>query len=127
LWHQLANPPAGLYGIANLSQAFGSDISSWIRDWATANYADDLIAGLQSTYTHPSWNYRSIIPALDATLFPLTVRTLNNATITTVDIDDGSAAYLSFGVSAGATGGARITSRGGVVPNAFTLSIVRTK
>ena len=127
LWRQLANPPAGLYGIANLSQAFGSDISSWIRDWATANYADDLISGLQATYTHPSWNYRSIIPALDATQFPLAVRALNNATITTVDIDDGSAAYLSFGVSAGATGGARITSRGGVVPSAFSLSIVRTK
>ena len=127
LWHQLANPPAGLYGIANLNQAFGSDISSWIRDWATANYADDLISGLQSTYTHPSWNYRSIIPALDATQFPLVLKALNNATITTVDIDDGSAAYLSFGVPAGATGGARITSRGGFVPNAVSLSIVRTK
>jgi hypothetical protein len=127
LWHQLANPPAGLYGIANLNHAFGSDISLWIRDWATANYADDLISGLQSTYTHPSWNFRSIIPALDATLFPLTVRALNSGAITTVDIDDGSAAYFSFGVSAGATGGARITSRGGVVPSAFSLSIVRTK
>ena len=127
LWHQLANPPAGLYGIANLNQAFGSDISSWIRDWATANYTDDLISGLRSNYTQPSWNYRSIIPALDGTQFPLAVRALNTATITTVDIDDGSAAYLGFGVSAGATGGARITSRGGVVPNAFSLSIVRTK
>ena len=127
LWHQLANPPAGLHGVANLNQAFGSDISLWIRDWAIANYADDFIFGLQSTYTHPSWNYRSVIPALDATEFPLSVRALNNASITTTDIDDGSAAYLSFGVSAGATGGARITSRGGVVPSAFSLSIVRTK
>ena len=62
-----------------------------------------------------------------ATLFPLVLKPLNNGTITTVDIDNGSAAYLSFGVSAGATGGARITSRGGVVPNAFSLSIVRSK
>lgn len=127
LWHQLANPPAGLHGIANLNQAFGSDLSSWIRDWATANYADDLISGLQPPYTQPSWNYRSIIPALDGTQFPLVLKALNNGTITTVDIDDGSAAYLSFGVPAGATGGGRISSRGGVVPNTFSLSIVRTK
>lgn len=127
LWRQLANPPAGVYGIANLNQAFGSDISSWIRDWTMANYADDLIPGTQATYTHQSWNYRSIIPALDATQFPLAVKPLNNATITPVDIGDGSAAYLSFGVSAGAAGGARIASRGGVVPNAFSLSIIRTK
>jgi hypothetical protein len=127
LWHQLANPPAGLRGIANLNAAFGSDISSWIRDWATANYADDLISGIEPNYTHPSWNYRSVIPSLDATEFPLSVRQLNNAAITSVDIDDGSAAYLHFGVSAGATGGAHLTSRGGVVPSAFSLSIVRTK
>lgn len=127
LWHELANPPAGVHGIANLNLAFGSDLSSWIRDWATANYADDLISGIQPTYTHPSWNYRSVISALDATPFPLAAQPLDNATITSVDIDDGSAAYLRFGVSAGAIGGGRITSRGGVVPNAFSLSIVRTK
>jgi hypothetical protein len=127
LWHQLANPPAGVRGIANLNQAFGSDISSWVRDWATANYTDDLIPGIPSTYTHPSWNYRSVLPALDGTPFPLTVQPLSNAAITSVNISDGSAAYLNFGVAAGATGGGRITSRGGVVPNAFSLSIVRTK
>jgi hypothetical protein len=127
LWRQLASPPADVHGIANLNLAFGADLSSWVRDWATANYTDDLISGILSSYTHPSWNYRSVIPAVDATPFPLVTQPLNNATITSVDIDDGGAAYLRFGVSAGASGGGRITSRGGVVPNSFSLSIVRTK
>jgi hypothetical protein len=127
LWHQLANPGAGVHGVANLKLAFGSSLSSWIRDWATANYADDLVAGAQSIYTHPSWNFRSVIPALDAIQFPLTLQSLDNAAVTSIDIGDGGAAYLHFGVPAGATGGGRIASRGAPVPSGFSLSIVRTR
>ncbi|MGI8403060.1 MAG: Ig-like domain-containing protein [Gemmatimonadaceae bacterium] len=127
LWHQLANPPAGVHGVANLSLAFGSGLTSWVRDWATANYADDFISGIQPIYSHPSWNFRSVIPALDAIEFPLVVQALNTATITSVNIIDGGAGYLRFAVPAGGTGGGRIASRGGPVPNGFSLSIVRTR
>ena len=127
IWFQLVNPPPGSRGIANLSRVFGPDLISWIRDWAIANYADDFIAGVPSIGSHPSWDIRSIVAAVNAGNFPLESRQMDSVSITSVAIGDGASAYLRFGVLPGAVGGGRIIARGATVPAGFTLSILRTK
>ncbi|MFL5603379.1 MAG: Ig-like domain-containing protein [Gemmatimonadaceae bacterium] len=127
MWFDLANPPAGIHGTANLTRVITADLASWLRDWAVANYVDDFVSGASSVNTHPSWNFRSMIAAVGNGEWPLGTRALESSAFTSVSIGDGSAAYLRFGVAADAHGGARITSRGTVVPRSFSLAIVRTK
>jgi Big-like domain-containing protein len=127
LWFQLANPPVGVHGMDNLSRVFGPDLQQWIRDWATANYADDLVEGIESQDTHPSWNFRSILSGMNENQFGLPTVTLETASVTGLSIRDGSAGYLRFGVSAGGIGGGRVTSRAGDLPASVSLSIIRTK
>jgi hypothetical protein len=106
---------------------FGLDLTSWIRDWAVANYSDDFIPGVPPVDTHPSWEFRSTVASLNEGNFPLGTAQIDSVSITTVSINDGASAYLRFGVLPGAIGGGRITSRGAPVPPGFTLSILRTK
>lgn len=126
-WFQLANPPPGSHGILNLMRVFGPDLTSWIRDWAIANYADDFVAGVTPGAMHPSWDFRSTVAFVNQGKFPLGTQAMDNVSITSVGISDGSSAYLRFGVPPGAVGGGRITSRGAPVPAGFSLSILRTK
>jgi hypothetical protein len=127
MWFQLANPPADVRGIANITRAITDDLSGWVRDWAIANYADDLVPSLQPTFTHPSWNMRSVAEAVNQGFWPLSTQQLDTTSITSVVITDGGAAYLRFGVRPGSIGGGRITARGATVPQGFALSILRTK
>jgi hypothetical protein len=127
LWFQLANPPAGVHGLSNLTRSVTSDLGGWVRDWTVANYADDFATGAQPVDMHPSWNLRSMVSAVNQGAWPLATLVLDTESVTSVSIADGSAAYLRFGVAANATGGGRIASRGGVVPAGFALSILRTK
>ncbi len=126
-WTQLANPPAGSRGIQNLARVFGPDLTTWVRDWAVANYADDFTAGVAASATHPSWDFRSTVAFVNQGNFPLGTQPIDNVSITSVAIGDGSSAYLRFGVPAGTVGGGRITARGAPVPTGFSLSILRTK
>lgn len=127
MWFQLVNPPPGLHGIPNLTRAITSDLSGWIRDWSVASYADDFVPGAQSVDTDPSWNIRSMVSAVNGGTWALSTQQLDSAAVTSVNIGDGSAAYLRFGVAAGAIGGGRIVARGAPVPAGFALSILRTK
>jgi hypothetical protein len=126
-WFQLANPPAGSHGIQNLTRVFGVELTAWVRDWAVANYADDFITGIAPSATHPSWDFRSTVAFVNQGNFPLGTQRLDNVSITSVGIGDGSSAYLRFGVAAGMIGGGRITARGAPLPTGFSLSILRTK
>jgi hypothetical protein len=126
-WFQLVNPPAGTHGFPNMMRVFGPDLSSWVRDWAIANYADDFIPALASVTTHPSWDFRSTVAFASQGNFPLPTQPMDIVGITSVGISDGASAYLRFGVGPGAIGGGRITARGAPVPAGFSLSIIRTK
>jgi hypothetical protein len=126
-WFQLVNPPSGSRGLSNLSRVFGLDLISWIRDWAIANYADDLIPGVPNVDTHPSWEFRSTVAAVNEGNFPLETEQIDSVSITSIAIRDGASAYLRFGVLPGSVGGGRIIARGAPVPPGFTLSILRTK
>jgi hypothetical protein len=127
MWFDLANPPAGIHGIGNITRAVTEDLAGWVREWAVANYADDFVPGVQPVFTHPSWNVRSIEEVMNQGTWALDTRQMDSTNITSVGITDGSPAYLRFGVRPGTIGGGRATARGTALPTGFVLSIVRTK
>ena len=90
--------------MVNLNQVFGSDVMTWFRDWSISVYADDRVASA-SQYQQPSWNFRSVLPALGFTTFPLKVRPLTNASAMSVTLAGGGSLYSTFGVAAGANAG----------------------
>jgi hypothetical protein len=127
MWFQLANPPANVHGVANLASVVTPDPGSWVRDWTIANYTDDFVSGVERTYTYASWNIRSAVSVVNHGAWPLTTTPMDTANLTFVGVGDGGAAYMPFGVAAGKVGGGRLTARGTIPPNNFTISIVRTK
>ena len=127
-WYELVNTTSSdQHGVANLTRVTGPDFTSWVRDWAMANFADDLVDGIPPTLSHSSWNYRSIITMLDGAPYPIPTQRLDSASISSIGIGDGSAAYLRFGVAPGTIGGGRISVRGGTPTDAFKLSLLRTR
>ena len=128
MWFLLANSTVTTErGFANIQRVIGPDLVSWIRDWATANYTDDFVSNVALAHTHQSWNFREVVPYADGRTFPLETQQMESATLTSVGIGDGSAAYLRFGVGSGVVGGGRLTARAGVPPAGFFLSLLRTK
>ena len=126
-WFQLVNPTEGQHGLSNLTHSVTADLAGWTRDWSIANYADDFIPGIQDAYKHQSWNVRTVVAPLNQGLWALATVPLDSANTNFVSISDGGAVYLRFGVAPGKVGGGRLTSRGGIPPNNFTISILRTK
>jgi hypothetical protein len=109
-------------GIANLSQVFGSNLTTFARNWATSVFADDITA-TDAAYQQPTWHLRSIFGALQSNgAYPL-MTTLLGATPTTVSVKGGSAAYLRFAVAAGQTA----TIQWSTLPAAMQLTLVRTR
>lgn len=109
LWFSLVNSQTA--GLANLQAVLGADPVLWARDWAVANYTDDVVpAG--AVFSHPSWNIRDIYSNPGFGGFPLTVTTLGNNTMN-VSVQSGSAAYLKFGVAATQQADVRFIQAGG--------------
>jgi hypothetical protein len=119
IWKDLVNSPS--IGMTNLNQVFGSDVMSWFRDWSISVYTDDKVA-TASQYQQPSWNFRSILPALGITTYPLKVRPLTAGTAMTQTLNGGGSMYATFGVAAGTTAGVSWTGSSTTV-----FSVVRVK
>jgi len=102
-------------GISNLSAVFGNDLPGRVRDWSIAHYTDDLVAGAPVEFTHPSWNFHDIFPALKnaSSTYPLKVDPLS-ASGATGSLIGGAAAYYRFSIPAGATANLTLTAPGPV-------------
>lgn len=123
VWFQLVN--SNTSGLANLQAVFGATVMSQIRDWATANYSDDLLTGITNPFQQPSWSFRLILPALGS--FPLPVVNLVDGVSSPMALVGGGAAYFHFAVAAGRTALVNVTS-GGVAPSATVqFTLVRTR
>jgi uncharacterized protein YjdB len=129
LWFNLANSRNA--GITNFTAVFGGDFAALVRDWATAQYTDDAASPLSPAHQHPSWHYRSVLPALISSTspppYPLKTRSVTPGTPLSLTLRGGSAAYLRFGVAGGATGRVTSTSSGAALPPAVSVVLVRVK
>lgn len=122
-WFALVNSTTA--GQANFNAAFG-DIISLSRDWAVAQFLDDAGIPEPANYTHPSWNYRSLLPPINGGGFPLLTHALLSETVN-VTLNGGGAAYLRFGVAANTTAGIAATSSGQTIPTSVDVILVRTR
>jgi hypothetical protein len=114
-------------GLDNLAAVFGPDLPAQVRDWNIAHYTDDLVSGVPSEYTHPSWNWHSIYPALSGTgnVYPLKVDPLAS-TGASGSLIGGAAAYYRFSIPAGATANISL-SFPGTAPGPVSARVIRVR
>lgn len=117
VWGRLVNRNA--VGLENLKAEFGQDILGAARDWAVAHYTDDAVPVTQSEYTHPSWNFRSVISP-----FPLPTQGPGGAPIT---LTAGGATYYRLGIAASTAGTVTFNVNAAAPPANLKLVVVRTK
>ncbi len=115
-------------GLANLTNVFGSDVITQIRDWGTSVFTDDLVATTDARIQQPSWNHRSVDTEGFNEAFPLLVTPLADGAVTTVNLFGGGVAYLRFTVNAGAQASIDWTASGGApVSPLVQWTLVRTR
>lgn len=122
-WSALVNSTTA--GQSNFNAVFGN-IISMSRDWVVAQFLDDAGLGAAANYTHPSWNYRSVLPAMNSGRFPLFTRALLDLPVD-LTLNGGGASYLRFRIAANAPATIKATSSGQAVPAAVDFILVRTQ
>jgi hypothetical protein len=122
-WSALVNTTAS--GQLNFNAVFG-DIITMTRDWAVAQFTDDAGLNVAANYTHPSWNFRSVLPPINQNKFPLLTRPLLSVPVE-IQLNGGGAAYLRFMVGANAPATIYATSSGQDVPASVDFILVRTQ
>jgi hypothetical protein len=125
LWYDLVNTSS--VGTANLQAALGVDPGEWVRDFTSAMYADDAVAGIGPAQQVTSWNFRSIYTALN-TSYQLVPRPLSNGVALTLSYSrGGGTAYARFGVPTGGFAGITALSAGLPPTSPYALIVVRTQ
>jgi Big-like domain-containing protein len=122
-WSALVNSTTS--GQANFNAVFG-DIIGMSRDWVVAQFLDDAGLGAAPNYTHPSWNYRSILPPINQNKFPLLTRALLDVPLD-ITLNGGSASYIRFRVLANAPASISANSSGQPIPAAVDFILIRTQ
>lgn len=130
-WSSLVNTPDT--GQTNLSNVFGSNYLTQIRDWATSVISDDVPGLSDARFLEQSWNMRSIFPGLAngsgqaLGKYPLSVIPLSDAQPANLLVNAGGVAYLRFTVPAGGQASIDWTSSGLPVSPFFQFTVVRTR
>lgn len=127
LFRALVDGPA--VGVTNLNNALGEDAVGWMQDWTVSVFTDDFPdLEVQPIFTQPSWNFRSIMPALARTQgYPLEVLTPGAGATTEAELLPGGAAFVRFGVQGGGRAFLSTTSGGAIPPGGLRVSIVRIR
>jgi hypothetical protein len=115
-------------GAENLGSELGMPPGEPLARWNVSIFADDLVPDLSSAHRQPSWNFRSLLPALrEEEDFPLTAGRLDPGVPASASVRGGSAAFLRFGVPAGRRATLTTRSEGGTPPETVLGSLVRVR
>lgn len=113
VWFALVNSTTS--GIANLRQVFGTNIGTQLRDWSVSQYADDNVTGISADFTQPSWNWRTIFPALGSgATYPLAVSSLT-ASGASGSVIPGGATFYRFAIAPNASASLTLSASATVV------------
>jgi hypothetical protein len=121
-WQALVNTTSS--GQANFNAVFGNIITN-TRDWAVSQFTDDAGLGFAANFTSPSWNFRSVLPAITGP-YPLLTHPLLAAPVN-ITLNGGGAAYLRFSVGANAPAIISANTSGQAVPSAVDFILVRSQ
>jgi hypothetical protein len=122
-WFPLVN--AATTGQANFNAVFGN-ITTVAHDWSIAQIADDAGLGVTAAYTNPSWNFRSMVAAINSGVFPLLTHSLTSTALD-VSLNGGGSSYVRFRVAGSAVATLQATSSGVALPTSVDLTLVRTQ
>ncbi|MBA3672425.1 MAG: Ig-like domain-containing protein [Gemmatimonadaceae bacterium] len=116
-------------GLATVRTALGTDPAPLFRDWAVANYVDDLGLSSDARFQHKSWNYRDIFTTtfLNIPTYPLRTVAMTDGATAQLSVRGGSASYLRLSVGAGKEALLTFSSGGGAPNGAMQYVVVRTK
>jgi hypothetical protein len=119
-------------GIANMRQVINASPVDWAQDWTLSVYTDDAVPGVDARFLQPSWNFRSVMPAVtqiygEGNKFPLLVHPLASGGSQGYNIRGGGATYLRFGIAGSSRVGLRLTQDASVPPSSLRFSLVRTR
>jgi hypothetical protein len=96
-WFELTNSVTT--GRGTLTSVFGSDVPGMFRDWGISLVGDD-VPGSDANYQQKSWQYHSLIAALQNNgTYPLKLTALTSGVSSSVTLVPGGASYYPFGVS----------------------------
>jgi hypothetical protein len=127
VWRQLVNSRTA--GLQNLQAVFGPAVLTMVRNWTVSLYTDDYIVGVPPSLTQPSWDFRTIFPALPASAVPYplldVVRTLPDELPQSLSLRGGSGGFIRFAVTPGREASIRVTSGGVAPPPTVRATIVR--
>jgi hypothetical protein len=127
IWQRFDN--STVTGLATLQDVVGAPMAPYFRDWAVANYLDDLGINSDPRFMHASWNFRDILTNTyqGSPPYPLAVSSLADGTKQDLSVRGGSASYLRFSMPAGKDGLLTFTSGGGLPSTPLQFVVVRTK
>jgi len=126
VWFRLANSVKR--GFATLAPVFGADETGLMRDWATANYLDDLGITSDPRFQHASWNFRDIYTrTFTAGTYPLAVTGLTSGTSVVASLQRTTAGYYRFSVPASGEGLVRLSNTGAPPSASMRFVVVRTR
>lgn len=116
-------------GFDNLNEVLQSgDALDLMQAWTASVFSDDQVEDVPDFLTQPSWNFRSILPALtqDGT-FPLDVQVIDTGGgHAEVSLNGGGSAFFQVRVDPERQGEFRLDV-GGAIPEALRVSVVRAQ
>jgi hypothetical protein len=125
LWQALVNTKTS--GQANFSAVFGN-IIDYARDWAVAQFVDDIDLNVPARYTNPSWNFRSIVPGFGLTRYPIATSQLIGGASLPLSLVGGGVAYVRFRIPANVGASVAASASGQApLPANVELILVRTQ
>lgn len=125
LWSALVNSTTA--GLDNLDAVLEDNTTWWVSDFTHAMYLDDSGIVVDPRHAQPSWNFRSIYPAI-APGYPLAVHDAANGVNFTRSLSaGGGSAFVRMGVAAGDHGVLSILSDGQTPPSSVELTVIRRK
>jgi hypothetical protein len=126
-WASLVD--SNLTGNANLQNAIGAgnDLTTWLRDWTMAVYADDAVVGASADFSHQSWNYRSLYIALNGS-YQLSLRLLSDNTSLTLNyVAGGGSSHARFAVSTNSTATLLLRSNSNPPNTTVNMTLMRVR
>jgi hypothetical protein len=125
VWRALvAGPDTGMNNLAGVLEA---DPVNWMRDWAVALYADDVVPYTLQKYQIPSWTIRSIISSVGEhrVPFPLVPIVMQAGVASLADLEPGGSLHYRFGIPPGGQSRLRSTVNG-ADRKSFSVVLLRT-
>jgi uncharacterized protein YjdB len=113
-------------GRTNFNAVFG-DLTTSVRDWAVANFVDDLNIPLPTKYQHLTWNYRSIFTGLGSATLPIATSALVSGTPLSLQLVGGGVAYVRFRINNNTAAQILASASGQPLPANIDFILVRTQ